>query len=225
MSLNRISALITLLAVAFVAICALTVIVLSSSSVPAEKTAFETSIPVTSSRALLPSAPDKDFATSQSPRPAEQVPAASPPASPAPKLGPLSVKGVYNPPPLEGPHAAEITRIEDLSTTYDAREVPALAVFLNHDAPEVRAAAIDGLIRLGSKEAAEPLRVAAAKIKDPREAVAMLDAAAYLELSPMPASMRSKVKAAKTAGKVPADASSSSSALSAHEKATGENGG
>jgi hypothetical protein len=110
----------------------------------------------------------------------------------------LVVQGVYNPPPLEGPHAAELTRIDDLAVTYDAREVPALAAFLDHDSADVRAAAIDGLVRLGAKEAAEPLRAAAAKTKDPREAVALLDAAAYLELPPMPASMRSKLKAAKT---------------------------
>ncbi len=128
--------------------------------------------------------------------PAVEAPAAPPPAPKVPR--PLVVQGVYNPPPLEGPNAAELTRIDDLAVTYDAREVPALAAFLTHDSAEVRAAAIDGLLRLGAKEAAEPLRAAAAKTKDPREAVALLDAAAYLELPPMPASMRSKLKAAKT---------------------------
>ncbi len=137
---------------------------------------------------------------------------------------PLVVKGVYNPPPLEGPHAAELTRIEDLSVTYDAREVPALAAFLAHEATEVRAAAIDGLIRLGAKEAAEPLRAAAGKTKDPREAVAMLDAAVYLELPPMPASMRSKLNASKTTA-TPAASSSSSSAPAEHKKPTAVNGG
>lgn len=128
------------------------------------------------------------------------------------------VQGVYNPPPLEGPHAAELTRIDDLAITYDAREVPALAAFLTHDSAEVRAAAIDGLLRLGAKEAVEPLRAAAAKTKDPREAVAMLDAAAYLELPPMPASMRSKLKAAKTTATPTPEPSEP-------KKTTAENGG
>jgi len=129
------------------------------------------------------------------PPPAPDAPA--PP--PAPKIPrPLVVQGVYNPPPLEGPHAAELTRIDDLAVTYDAREVPALAAFLNHDSAEVRAAA--------------------AKTKDPREAVALLDAAAYLELPPMPASMRSKLKAAKTTA-------APSPAPSEHKKTTAENGG
>jgi hypothetical protein len=149
------------------------------------------------------------------PPPAPDAPA--PP--PAPKIPrPLVVQGVYNPPPLEGPHAAELTRIDDLAVTYDAREVPALAAFLNHESAEVRAAAIDGLVRLGAKEAAEPLRAAAAKTKDPREAVALLDAAAYLELPPMPASMRSKLKAAKTTA-------APSPAPSEPKKTTAVNGG
>jgi len=147
-----------------------------------------------------------------------KVPAPAPAATTAPKPRPLLITGVYNPPPLEGPHAAELTRIEDLSVTYDAREVPALAAFLTHDAAEVRAAAIDGLIRLGSKEAAEPLRAASAKVKDPREAIAMLDAADYLELPPMPVSMLRKVKAAKTTGKSQGEESSSSSAPAEHKK-------
>ena len=155
----------------------------------------------------------------------EKVPAPAPAATTAPKPRPLLITGVYNPPPLEGPHAAELTRIEDLSVTYDAREVPALAAFLTHDAVEVRAAAIDGLIRLGSKEAAEPLRAASAKVKDPREAIAMLDAADYLELPPMPVSMLRKVKAAKTTGKSPGEESSSSSAPAEHKKTPAVNGG
>jgi hypothetical protein len=166
-----------------------------------EKTTSEAQVPPTP--AELQPAPEPALATPPSPRPIEKVQVAPPPSSPAPKPRTLVVKGVYNPPPLEGPHAAELTRIQDLSVTYDAREVPALAAFLTHDSAEVRAAALDGLIRLGSKEAAEPLRAASAKVKDPREAIAMLDAADYLELPPMPASMlrkRKEPKASATPG-------------------------
>lgn len=193
------------------------------SRAPAEKTTSEAQVP--SSPAALQPAPEPALATPPSPGPVEKVQVAPPPSSPTPKPRPLVVKGIYNPPPLEGPHVAELTRIEDLSVTYDAREVPALAAFLNHDATEVRAAAIDGLIRLGSKEAAEPLRAAAAKVKDPREAIAMLDAADYLELPPMPASMLRKVKAAKTTGKSPTAPSAASPTPSEHKKTTATNGG
>ena len=171
------------------------------SRAPAEKNTIEAQVPPPP--AALQPAPEPALATPPSPRPVEKVQVAPPPSSPAPKPRPLLVKGIYNPPPLEGPHAAELTRIQDLSITYDAREVPALAAFLTHDSAEVRAAALDGLIRLGSKEAAEPLRAASAKVKDPREAIAMLDAADYLELPPMPASMlrkRKEPKASATPG-------------------------
>lgn len=165
------------------------------SPAPSEKTTTKSQ--VAPSPALMPSVPTEALATPPSPRPAGKAPASPPSASPAPKPRPLAVKGIYNPPPLEGPHAAELTRIQDLSITYDAREVPALAAFLTHDSAEVRAAALDGLVRLGSKEAAEPLRAATAKVKDPREAIAMLDAADYLELPSMPASMLRKRKEPK----------------------------
>ena len=97
-------------------------------SSPAEKTTSEAQVP--SSPAALQPAPEPALATPPSPGPVEKVQVAPPPSSPAPKPRPLVVKGIYNPPPLEGPHAAELTRIEDLSVTYDAREVPALAAFL-----------------------------------------------------------------------------------------------
>jgi hypothetical protein len=214
---NRISTTSILIAIVFVAICAFIVFFRRASPVPADKAAADVTAPAAPQPILLPSAPAEDVAITHNTRPAEKVTAVPPPSSPSQKPR-LVVKGVYNPPPLEGPHAAELTRIEDLSVTYDAREVPALAAFLTHDSAEVRAAALDGLVRLGAKEAAEPLRAAAGKVKDPREAVAMLDAADYLELPPMPASMRSKLKASK-ASTAPFPASSE------HKKTTAVAGG
>lgn len=89
---------------------------------------------------------------------------------------------VSAPPVAEGPHAEERQAIADLSITYDPQEVPRIARYLTHEDADVRRDAVDGLVRLGAREGAEALREAAAKMKDPREAVAMLDAAAYLEL-------------------------------------------
>jgi hypothetical protein len=214
---NKQSALIALIAVLFVAIGTFIVFFHRASPPPADNAVADVTAPVAPQPILLPSAPAEDLAIAHNPRPAEKVPAVPAPASPSQKPR-LVVNGVYNPPLLEGPHAAELTRIQDLSVTYDAREVPALADFLTHDSAEVRAAAIDGLIRLGSKEAAEPLRAAAGKVKDPREAIAMLDAADYLELPPMPASMLRKRKESKaTAAPSPAP--------SEPKKTTAENGG
>lgn len=92
------------------------------------------------------------------------------------------VTDVSAPPVADGPHAEARQAIADLSITYDPQEVPRIARYLTHEDADVRRDAVDGLVRLGAREGAEALRDAAVKLKDPREAVAMLDAAAYLEL-------------------------------------------
>lgn len=195
-------------------------VVLFLRNPPAPLTVSPPAVALSTSLEQLPPLPPAALAASAEPQAtsATHSPVIPPPESPASKPRQLVVKGVYNPPPLEGPHAAELTRIQDLSVTYDAREVPALAAFLTHDSAEVRAAAIDGLIRLGSKEAAEPLRAAAGKVKDPREAIAMLDAADYLELPPMPASMLRKRKEPKASA-------TPNPATSEHKKTTAVGGG
>ena len=145
-------------------------------------------------RAGLDAQAPVDARTPDASAPVSKPATPSPLAPPPPANRALAIQGVYNPPAFEGPNAAELTRIDDLAVTYDAREVPGLAAYLTHESAEVRTAAVDGLVRLGAQEAAEPLRAAAAKSKDPHEAVAMLEAAAYLEIPPMPASMRGKIK-------------------------------
>lgn len=72
--------------------------------------------------------------------------------------------------------------IDEAAVTYDERAGAAIAPYLAHADPEIRKMALDGLLRSGEISAAPVLRAATAKLADPREAAAYLDAADYLEL-------------------------------------------
>lgn len=72
--------------------------------------------------------------------------------------------------------------IHEASISYDAKELPKIQPHLIHPDPEVRAAALDGVLTLGDAAGAPLLRQAASTLKDPREAVKYLEAADYLEL-------------------------------------------
>ena len=76
---------------------------------------------------------------------------------------------------------AAIEAISDLSATYDAASVPALARYLKHKDPEIRAAARDGLINLGER-AAIPFLAEAAKTAPAEEAQSLREAAEFLAL-------------------------------------------
>ena len=78
--------------------------------------------------------------------------------------------------------AAILAEIEQLSVTYDAKELPEIEPYLLHPDPEVREAAMNGMIVLGDSAAAPLLRKAAAGAANPKEAVALEEAAAYMEL-------------------------------------------
>ncbi|MBC8009310.1 MAG: hypothetical protein H7067_04345 [Burkholderiales bacterium] len=75
-------------------------------------------------------------------------------------------------------------KIESLVVAYDASVLPRLAGYLAHPSAEVRAMAREGVVQLGATEGAAFLRAAADKATDPREAVALLDAADFLDLPP-----------------------------------------
>ena len=83
------------------------------------------------------------------------------------------------PPLLTG--EAAIEAISELSATYDAASVPALARYLKHKDPEIRAAARDGLINLGER-AAIPFLAEAAKTAPVGEAQSLREAAEFLAL-------------------------------------------
>lgn len=92
------------------------------------------------------------------------------------------------PTPVAAPRTREqiLARIEAAYTTYKPESLPLIEPYLDHQDAEIRAAAREAVVQLGATEGAELLRRAARKIRDPREAVEFLDAAAFLELPPAP---------------------------------------
>ncbi len=78
--------------------------------------------------------------------------------------------------------AAILNEIEQASVTYDAKALPSIERYLLHSDPEVRVAAMNGMIVLGDAAAGPLLRQAAEKAPSPKEAVAMAEAADYVEL-------------------------------------------
>lgn len=105
--------------------------------------------------------------------------------------------------PVEKPQILEW--IDDAAVSYDAKELPKIQPFLLHSEPEVRKAALDGMVNLGDAAAAPMLRAAAKLALTPEEAVAMNDAAAYVELpSGSMRGMKKKKSASQPQGQAPA---------------------
>jgi hypothetical protein len=77
---------------------------------------------------------------------------------------------------------AVMETIHDFAVTYDAKELPRIQPFLLHPDREVRKAAIEGMVLLGDAAAAPMLRSASRLAPSPEEAVAMNEAAEYVEL-------------------------------------------
>ena len=75
-----------------------------------------------------------------------------------------------------------LEEINDAAVMYDPSYLPAIQKYLLHHYPEVRKAGINGMIVLGHRDASPMLREASKLAPSPHEAVAMLDAADYLEL-------------------------------------------
>lgn len=72
--------------------------------------------------------------------------------------------------------------IHDASVTYSADALILIEPYLLHADVGVRRAAIEGMIVLGEKGAGQLMRAAAAKAPTPQDAVALLEAADYVEL-------------------------------------------
>jgi hypothetical protein len=85
-----------------------------------------------------------------------------------------------------------LEEIHDAAVTYEASEIPKIEPYLLHSDPEIRQAAMDGMIMLGDAAAGPLLRKAAAIAPTPHEAVALLEAADYVELPPAKLRRRSK---------------------------------
>lgn len=99
--------------------------------------------------------------------------ATAPLAAPAPAVSQTSV-------PQEKPQI--LAAIEEAAVSYSAEELPKIQPYLTHPDPEVRAAAIQGMVTLGDAAAAPLLRAAAQLALSPEEATAMREAASYVEL-------------------------------------------
>lgn len=72
--------------------------------------------------------------------------------------------------------------VHQSSITYDHKELPAIQKYLLDADPEIREAARNGMIVLGDASAGPMLRDASKLAPTPHEAVAMLEAADYVEL-------------------------------------------
>ncbi len=75
-----------------------------------------------------------------------------------------------------------LNTIEQASVTYDAKALPLIEPYLLHQDPEIRLAAMNGMIVLGEAAAGPLLRKAAEKSTSPKEAVALSEAADFVEL-------------------------------------------
>lgn len=82
--------------------------------------------------------------------------------------------------------------IEDASISYSASELPKIQPYLLHPDPAIRTAALQGMLVLGDAAASPMLRAAAKETTNPREEVALLDAADYLELPSAPIKLKRK---------------------------------
>lgn len=132
---------------------------------------------------------------------------ATPGATPEVEVQPLAaqgaadtrapVQGALPPPAADAPKEAVLEFIHGTAITYDARELPKLRPYLTHPDPEMREAALQGMITLGDVSAVPLLRAAAKEATDPKEVSALLEAAQYLELPP--ASMVPALKRKKAA--------------------------
>lgn len=90
-----------------------------------------------------------------------------------------------------------LEQINDAAVMYDPAYLPVIQKYLLHQDPEVRKAGINAMIVLGHCDASPMLREASKLAPSPHEAVAMLDAAAYLELPSASMLEDGKIKPAK----------------------------
>lgn len=100
-------------------------------------------------------------------------------AAPAPVAAPASAPAAL-PPGTD----RQVIRdaIHTASISYDPAELPSIQPYLSHPDPEVREAALNGILVLGHAAGAPLLREAARHAASPQEAALLLEKADYLEL-------------------------------------------
>ena len=77
---------------------------------------------------------------------------------------------------------AVMDAIQTATATHDVRMVPLLARYLESDAAEVRAAALQGLIQLGERDAIPYLKIAVQETTIPEEKIELVKAIEFLSL-------------------------------------------
>lgn len=80
--------------------------------------------------------------------------------------------------------------IDEATVTYDVEGLVTLGPLLRHADPEIREAAVEGIVQLSEPSGAKTLREAARRTSDPRERDRMIEAAEFLELPPYQPSLR-----------------------------------
>lgn len=79
-------------------------------------------------------------------------------------------------------HQEALERMHEASITYDRAQLKIIQPYLTHPDAELRSAAINAMVVLGDASAGPMLREASKTAPSPREAVAMEEAADYVEL-------------------------------------------
>jgi len=117
----------------------------------------------------------------------------SPEATVSPQVG--------SPPPSATPQVNDketvLSSIHSAAITYDPASLPQISPFLSSPDPEIRAAAIDGIMLLGDAAGSPLLRQAAAQTGNPAEAADLRAKADYLELPPAKLLTPEKIKLLK----------------------------
>ncbi|MEQ1748031.1 MAG: hypothetical protein ABL974_01305 [Prosthecobacter sp.] len=140
-------------------------------------------------------------------KPSARAPEVSAPSSKAPEplhsaeapRASISTPTLAVPPTLESTARQTIMEtIQTASISYDPIELPRIQPFLSHPDPEVRAAALNGIVMLGHAAGAPLLREAAKRAATPQEAVELLSKADYLELPSAPIGRGIKKAGART---------------------------
>jgi hypothetical protein len=124
----------------------------------------------------VPENGDKSPSTLTAVKPAESVSSSVPATRPEPQKPEAKTSA-----PLAS-QAVILAQIEDASVTYDAKALPLIEPYLLNPDPVVREAAMKGMINLGDAAAGPLLREASHHVSTPQEAVALLEAADYVEL-------------------------------------------
>jgi hypothetical protein len=110
-------------------------------------------------------------APANAPAPVSSAKDSQPSDSPAPSALPPLARG-----------EAALEAIQTAAASYDAKAVPELARYLESNSPEIRAAALQGLIQLGERDAIPYLKAAAQNTTIREESVELLKAADFLAL-------------------------------------------